>query len=98
MPRSRRKAEVTVTATHTAASIVEADSTQLHQVLMSLMTNASDALGDQSGQITVTTGRMRIDPDVHQKNTVGNEDLAAGEYAFHRGRRRRLRHGRRDSR
>ena len=75
-----KKAEVTVTAADTGV-YVAADSTQLHQVLMSLMTNASDALGDQTGQITVTTGRMRADLDDLQ-HAVGNDDLAVGDYAF----------------
>jgi PAS domain S-box-containing protein len=35
---------------------VTADPTQLRQIVMNLITNASDALGDQSGTITLRTG------------------------------------------
>jgi PAS domain S-box-containing protein len=38
---------------------VMADPTQVRQVVMNLITNASDALGDQSGTITLRTGRLR---------------------------------------
>ncbi len=75
-----KKAEVVVTATH-GDVYVDADPAQLHQVLMNLVTNASDALGDQTGQITVTTGRMRADRD-YLGGVVGAEDLAPGRYAF----------------
>ncbi len=75
-----KKAEVTVSATH-GDVYVDADPAQLHQVLMNLMTNASDALGDQIGQITVTTGRMRAGRE-YLGSVVGAEDLLAGEYAF----------------
>ncbi len=40
---------------------VEGDATQLRQVVMNLLTNASDALGDQPGTVTVTTGLERLD-------------------------------------
>ena len=75
-----KKADVDVAATH-GDVYVDADPAQLHQVLMNLMTNASDALGDQTGRITVTTGRMRADRD-YLGDVVGAEDLAPGEYAF----------------
>lgn len=35
---------------------IEADPTQMRQVIMNLIKNASDALGDRTGTITVTTG------------------------------------------
>ncbi|MGN6393647.1 MAG: ATP-binding protein [Gemmatimonadales bacterium] len=38
---------------------VVADPTQIRQVVMNLITNASDALGDQPGTITLRTGRAR---------------------------------------
>ena len=38
---------------------IEADPSQIRQVVMNLLTNASDALGDRSGRITVATGCMR---------------------------------------
>ena len=37
---------------------IEGDPTQIRQVLMNLITNASDALGGRSGRIRITTGLM----------------------------------------
>ncbi|HJW73748.1 MAG TPA: response regulator [Geothrix sp.] len=42
---------------------IEGDATQIRQVVMNLITNASDALGDQSGRITISTGVMASGPD-----------------------------------
>ena len=40
---------------------VEVDATQMRQVVMNLITNASEALGDQSGIITVSSGVVECD-------------------------------------
>jgi CheY-like chemotaxis protein len=40
---------------------IEADATQIRQVVMNLITNASDAIGDKSGFITVRTGLVYAD-------------------------------------
>ncbi len=40
---------------------VEGDATQLRQVIMNLITNASDALGDQPGTIAIATGTERLE-------------------------------------
>ncbi len=40
---------------------IEGDSTQVRQVIMNLITNASESIGDESGIITVTTGIARRD-------------------------------------
>jgi len=42
---------------------VEADASQLRQVVMNLITNASDAVGDRSGVITVSTGLTEVTPE-----------------------------------
>lgn len=60
---------------------VEADPTQMRQVVMNLITNASEAIGDKSGLITVATGAMHCDPD-YFKTTYFTEDLAAGLYVY----------------
>ncbi|HET7553848.1 MAG TPA: two-component regulator propeller domain-containing protein [Gemmatimonadaceae bacterium] len=39
-----------------APSFVEADATQLRQVVMNLVTNASEAVGDRAGRVTVRVG------------------------------------------
>lgn len=41
--------------------LIQADATQLQQVLMNLVTNSSEAIGDQPGTITVRTCRRECD-------------------------------------
>ncbi len=41
---------------------IEGDATQIRQVIMNLITNASDALGDRVGTITIATGVMETGP------------------------------------
>jgi len=60
---------------------VRADATQLRQIVMNLLTNASDALEDAPGHITLRTGVMTPDADFRQR-AVGGESLASGEYVF----------------
>ncbi len=40
---------------------VVADATQIRQIVMNLVINANEAIGDRPGTITVTTGRMKAD-------------------------------------
>ncbi|HRU06892.1 MAG TPA: ABC transporter substrate binding protein, partial [Candidatus Brocadiia bacterium] len=40
---------------------IEADATQVRQVIMNLITNASEAIGDKSSVISITTGAMHCD-------------------------------------
>ncbi|MCK5786313.1 MAG: transporter substrate-binding domain-containing protein [Candidatus Sabulitectum sp.] len=56
-----RKAELKI---HSEGSIppVEVDSTQMEQVIMNLVTNASEAIGSSSGVITITTGLEETQP------------------------------------
>lgn len=42
---------------------IEADITQVHQVIMNLIINASEAIGDDSGAITITTSSVDCDKD-----------------------------------
>jgi len=60
---------------------VEGDATQLRQVVMNLVTNASEALGDQPGVVTIETGVVdwaRIDTEVIQ----AGENMRPGEYVY----------------
>ena len=60
---------------------VMADATQLGQIVMNLITNASEALADGSGTITVRTGRRYCDAEYLSSSYVDDE-LPPGEYVF----------------
>ena len=60
---------------------VEGDATQLRQVIMNLVINASDAIGEGSGMISVTTGVMHCD-DAYLQEIWPNEKLEPGHYVF----------------
>jgi len=56
------------------------DATQLRQVIMNLIFNASDALGEMGGVITVRTGTVMLDREYLQQ--VFLHELAEGEYVY----------------
>lgn len=56
-----------------------ADATQIRQVIMNLITNASEAIGDRSGIISVTIGAMDCSQD-YLETTYFDEDLTPGLY------------------
>ncbi|MCU0616045.1 MAG: response regulator [Gemmatimonadaceae bacterium] len=58
---------------------VRADATQLRQVVMNLITNASDALGEAPGTITIRTRRMHASRAWLSGAQVGR-DIPEGEY------------------
>lgn len=60
---------------------VEADATQLRQVILNLVINASDAIGDKSGVIVITTGVMDCD-QFYLQDTWLDEKLEAGQYVY----------------
>ncbi len=60
---------------------VEADATQLQQVIMNLVINASDAIGDESGTIAISTGMMDCDRSYLQESWL-NDNLNPGRYVF----------------
>jgi PAS domain S-box-containing protein len=60
---------------------LEADASQVRQTIMNLVINASEAMGDNSGIITITTGCMEYDRG-SLKDVWLNEDLAEGLYTF----------------
>ncbi|MBX7258448.1 MAG: PAS domain S-box protein [Candidatus Hydrogenedentes bacterium] len=61
--------------------MVCADTTQIRQVIMNLITNASDALGDQSGAIAVSTGVIEYDAQVFLSGFLC-DPVAAGTYVY----------------
>ena len=59
----------------------EGDATQIRQVIMNLITNASEAIGGQSGVIALSTGAMYCDQDYLQDIRIG-EPLPEGTYVY----------------
>ncbi|MFO7653453.1 MAG: PAS domain S-box protein [Candidatus Krumholzibacteriia bacterium] len=60
---------------------VHADPTQLRQVILNLITNASEALEDGSGTIRLATGAVACGPD-DLRQTFAGDDLPPGQYVF----------------
>ena len=57
------------------------DVTQIRQIIMNLVINASDALDDQSGIVSLSTGLMRADRQYLSESRLA-VDLPAGDYVF----------------
>ncbi|MCK5520907.1 MAG: hypothetical protein KAI81_07330, partial [Candidatus Marinimicrobia bacterium] len=60
---------------------VEADVTQIRQVFMNLITNASEAIGDRSGIIAISSGVMEVDDNYFDATVIDN-DLKPGYYSY----------------
>ena len=60
---------------------VEADATQMRQIIMNLVINASEAIGDKNGIIAITTGCMDCDRD-YLKDVWLDENLTDGLYVY----------------
>jgi PAS domain S-box-containing protein len=60
---------------------IEGDPGQLRQVIMNLITNASEALGDEPGSISVRTGVADVDPRRPPEGLMW-KNLAGGEYVY----------------
>lgn len=60
---------------------LQADPNQIRQVVMNLIINASEAIGDQSGVITVSVGATLCD-DESLRSTVFHDDLPPGKYLY----------------
>ncbi|MCB2213237.1 PAS domain S-box protein [bacterium] len=61
--------------------MVQGDATQIRQVVMNLITNASDAIGDNPGRITVRTGTTIVTEE-SVRGIYLNSDLEVGSYSF----------------
>jgi two-component system cell cycle sensor histidine kinase/response regulator CckA len=71
--------------THTFAAnlpSVMADATQVRQVVMNLITNASEAIGDREGTIALRTGALACDRDYFADAVGDSERHVAGMYVF----------------
>ena len=60
---------------------VVADATQIRQVVMNLVINASEAIGDCSGFVTIRSGLVRADR-AYLEGTLLAPDIAPGDYLF----------------
>ncbi len=60
---------------------IEADAGQVEQIVMSLVTNASEALGGSGGRVTIRTGSRYYSPD-DLADTYLDDRLPAGRYVF----------------
>jgi PAS domain S-box-containing protein len=58
---------------------IEADATQMRQIIMNLVINASDAIGEKSGIISISTGMMDCDRS-YLSETWLNDKLPEGQY------------------
>ncbi len=58
---------------------IEADATQMRQIIMNLVINASDAIGEKSGFISISTDVMECDR-MYLSQTWLNEGLPEGTY------------------
>jgi CheY-like chemotaxis protein len=74
-----KKAQLRLNVAPTLPAI-DADPGQLQQLIINLVTNASEAIGENSGVITVTTGCIHCS-QAYLKQTGLDESLTEGEYA-----------------
>jgi PAS domain S-box-containing protein len=61
---------------------VVADVAQLQQLIMNLVINAAEAIGDHCGSVTVTTGEQQILDGETGETTVGADPVTPGRYVF----------------
>ncbi len=61
--------------------LVEADAMQIRQVVMNLVLNAAEALGERAGVISIATGVLHAEGD-YLRSTFLAPELAEGSYAF----------------
>lgn len=61
--------------------LFEADPTQIRQIVMNLITNASEAIGDKNGKIQISTGTESCSRE-YLKNTFFDDNLNEGDYVF----------------
>jgi two-component system cell cycle sensor histidine kinase/response regulator CckA len=68
---------------HPNLPAIQADETQVRQVIMNLVINASDAIGGDSGAITLTTGVTNLDRKAPgDGGLIGAPELTDGPYVF----------------
>jgi len=60
---------------------IDGDASQIRQVIMNFVINASEAIGDKSGSVRLRTGTMHADRAFLNESLLG-PDLVQGEYVF----------------
>jgi PAS domain S-box-containing protein len=61
------------------ALFVHADASQMRQVVMNLIMNASEAIGDEHGTVTIRIGAVELGREIASRMFIG-EDLPEGRY------------------
>jgi two-component system, cell cycle sensor histidine kinase and response regulator CckA len=61
---------------------VIADVAQLQQLMMNLVINAAEAIGDNPGSVTVTTGEQQVAGGETSRTTIGADPVTPGRYVF----------------
>lgn len=64
-----------------ALPAIQADATQIHQIVMNLIINASESLGEQGGIISVSTGTVDCDQQTLE-DPLWKDYLTAGTYVY----------------
>jgi PAS domain S-box-containing protein len=60
---------------------IEADATQMRQTVMNLIVNASEAIGDRSGVISITTGLAHCDAN-YLKSCFAADGIRPGDFVY----------------
>lgn len=60
---------------------IKADPTQIRQIIMNLIINASEAIGDKNGVISLSTGSITCRPR-DLKETYLSDDIPEGQYVY----------------
>ena len=60
---------------------IEADAVQIQQVFLNLVTNAADAIGNENGFISITTGTIEVSDD-YRYQAMWDESLDPGLYTY----------------
>ena len=76
-----KKAEVELDLNMEIPSI-KGDVNQIRQIIINLMTNASEALEDKEGVITISTGVLEITPKFDNTSFIGREELTGKQFAY----------------
>jgi len=64
-----------------ALPLMKGDAAQIQQVIMNLVINASDAIGDRAGTVTLRTGSMHVDAD-YLLRAFPNQEIRAGQHVL----------------